>query len=240
MLAKSKASQSASAAKSLKFGQKPTQSSKMGFGVSGAGGGFGMNAPGFGPKVTHFAGGGGGGKKIVDVAPEVGNAWDTMLDDNDPTTWVLAEYSSNGKKVELKTKGEGGLKTFIGALTPGIVAWGGFRCYGVDKRGSVVCKRPKFVFVQFKPEDASAMKKAKMAPHKGTVKEMMQGAHMDVTVEVVAEDLEEQSLITRLQAATGAHKPNGYEFEEDVFISADFYELGIGSDCAGGNAAVGK
>ena len=206
--------------------------------MAGAGGGFGHNAPGFGPKVTHFAGASKGGKKAVDVTDEVTNAWDLMLDDSDPTSWMVAVYSSNGKKVEFKSKGEGGLKGMIAELPEDLVAWAGFRCYGVDKRGTVVCKRPKFVFVMYKPENASAMKKAKMAPHKGAVKEAMQGAHMDVDVYDIAEDLEEKSLIDKLQSACGAHKPNGYEFEEDVFISADFYGLGIGKDAKGETAST--
>jgi hypothetical protein len=235
MLAKAKASSKVSEGKSMNLGQA-TNKSQAGFGMAGAGGGFGHNAPGFGPKVTHFAGAS-KGKKAVDVADEVVNAWDLMLDDSDPVGWMLAEYSSNGKKVELKSKGEGGLKELIAELPADKVAWGGFKCYGVDKRGGVVCKRPKFVFVIYKPEGASAMKKAKMGPHKGAMKDSMRGSHMDVDVYDIAEDLDEQALIVKLQSACGAHKPNGYEFVEDVFIDADFYGLGIGKDCQaeGGN-----
>ena len=56
---------------------------------------------------------------------------------------------------------------------------------------------------------ASAMRKAKMGTHKGTVKEIMYGAHCDVLVEDPEADLTPESLVTTLQAATGAHKPNG-------------------------------
>ena len=45
------------------------------------------------------------------------------------------------------------------------------------------------------------------------------------------EDLVEADLCAKLQAATGAHKPNGYEFEKDVFTESDYYGLGIGKDC---------
>ncbi len=34
------------------------------------------------------------------------------------------------------------------------------------------------------------------------------------------EELTEEDLVKRLQAATGAHKPNGYEFEPGVVTSA--------------------
>ena len=35
------------------------------------------------------------------------------------------------------------------------------------------------------------------------------------------EDITEDDLVKRLQAATGAHKPNGYEFEPGVVTNAD-------------------
>lgn len=53
---------------------------------------------------------------------------------------------------------------------------------------------------------------------------------MDQLVESVLEDLVPADLVTSLQAATGAHKPNGYEFEVGEFVSADFYNRGIGKD----------
>jgi hypothetical protein len=236
MLAKANASKAASEQKSKNLGNVNV---KGYVGAAGAGGGFGLNAPGFGPKVTQFAGGGGGGggggrRKELEVEAAVTEAWELVLDDGDATDWVLAEYGPTGKTLVLKSKGEGGLKALEAALTDGVCSWGGFRCYAVDARGSVTCKRPKFVFVMHKPDSAGAMKKAKMGSHKGAVKEAMTGAHMDVMVEDVAEDLNEQALIDRLQASTGAHKPNGYEFEDGKVIDADFYGLGIGSECKSG------
>jgi hypothetical protein len=225
-LAKSKASKAAAEAKSKKVGNINV---KGYIGASGAGGGFGHNAPGF-KTVKHFAGAA-GGRQEVTVDGQVVAAWDLMLDDNSPTTWVLAEYDSTGKNIVLKSQGQGGLKTFQNQLEDGVCAWGGFKCFGVDKRGAHECKRAKFVFVMFKPEGAAGMRKAKMASHKGTVKAHLQGAHMDVTVEDPETDLDTSELITKLQAATGAHKPNGYEFEEGKFEEADYYGLGIGSNC---------
>lgn len=81
----------------------------------------------------------------------------------------------------------------------------------------------------YKPEEVSMIKKAKQASHKGDIKDAINGAHLDVVVETMA-DLAEQELITKLQAAT-AHKPNGYEFDEGSFMEADYYGLGIGKDC---------
>ena len=49
--------------------------------------------------------------------------------------------------------------------------------------------------------------------------QVMVGAHIDIMAESV-DEIEENDLVKRLQAATGAHKPNGYEFEAGVVTSA--------------------
>jgi len=208
---------------------------KSGHGA-GQGGGMGLNAPGAGPKVNHFAGGGAGvtAKKQVDIKQEVVEAWATVLDDSAKTTWIYCNYSDDLKSLTLQAKGEGGLSEFKAQIGE-TMAWGAFKCYGVDKRGGTEVRRTKFVFVQVRPESVNMIKKAKQASHKGDVKGVITGAHMDVTVETLA-DLDEQELIKKLQAATGAHKPNGYEFEPGVFLEADFYGLGIGKKCQGETA----
>jgi len=93
-----------------------------------------------------------------------------------------------------------------------------------------VSKRAKIVFVQYMPPNAPAMKKAKMGSQKGSVKAKFDKAHMDILVENTDDDLVKNDLVTKLQAATGAHKPNGYEFEVGEFVNADYYKLGIGKD----------
>lgn len=204
-------------------------------GGAGAGGGFGLNAPGYGVKVQHFAPvAGSGTKKQIDVDDAILTAWTQVLDDTAKLTWVYCSYTSDLKKLELQASGDGGLSEFKAQIGDS-VAWGGFRCYGVDKRGGTEVRRTKFVFVQVRPESVSMIKKAKQSSHKHDVKEVITGTHMDISVETLA-DLDEQGLITKLQAATGAHKPNGYEFEPGVFIEADFYGLGIGKECKGETA----
>lgn len=233
---KSLESKEAAASKAKNWGL--INNSSIAVGGAGSGGGMGLNAPGFGPKVQHFAGNSRSGTdkmRSINVDEEIKKAWAQVMDDTDPLAWVFCEYSTDGKGLLLTSKGEGGLKVFKEQLGTSM-GWGGFRCCGVDKRGGVECKRPKFIFVQYKPESAPAIKKAKQGSHKGDVKDAITGAHIDVTVENAAQDLDEQALITKLQAATGAHKPNGYEFEEGVFLEADFYGLGIGRDCKGENS----
>jgi hypothetical protein len=106
-----------------------------------------MNAPGFGAKPKSFAGGGGRNKGF-DVSAEVTAAWDKMCDDNDPTHFVLGSYSDDYKTLELNSTGEGRLGAFVEALNglgDARIGWGGFRCYGVDDRGTTVSKRAKMV-----------------------------------------------------------------------------------------------
>ena len=64
--------------------------------------------------------------------------------------------------------------------------------------------------------------------HKGAAKAAFDKAHMDLLVENVDEDMVKQDLINKLQAATGAHKPNGYEFDVGEFLDADYYGRGVG------------
>lgn len=206
-------------------------------GGAGAGGGFGLNAPGYGVKVTHFAGGGSGvaAKKQIDISADIANAWTNVMSDESKTSWLYCKYSDNMKELSLQATGEGGLSEFKQQVGESM-AWGAFRCYGVDKRGGTEVRRTKFVFVQVRPEGVNMVKKSKQATHKGDVKSVITNTHLDVAVETIA-DLDEQGLITKLQAATGAHKPNGYEFDVGNFIEADYYGLGIGKDCKGETAA---
>eukprot|EP00622_Pseudochattonella_farcimen_P000868 FR735447.1.p1 GENE.FR735447.1~~FR735447.1.p1 ORF type:complete len:205 (+),score=16.06 FR735447.1:70-684(+) len=183
---------------------------------AGAGGGLGLNAPGAGPKVTHFTGSGGGGKKNGPTVPqEVNDSWEKLMDDVSPLCYVLALYSSNGKALELVASGpeEGpaggcGMNMFKAELEkyPDRAGWGGFRCNAVDNRQNTTSKRSKFVFVQYMPSGASAMRRAKMGPHKGFMKDILHGAHCDLLVETV-QGIKAVELVKTLQAATGAHKP---------------------------------
>jgi len=212
---------------------------------AGAGGGFGLNAPGFhvkvrGPQAAH-------GSNIA-IDPAVHAAWTRVMDDTDPLGWVIVRYKAGrlpletGKGMELDQSGEGGLSDFRAALPADAIAWGAFRCFAVDQRSEPHIyggalqdfKRPKFVLVQFSCEAVSQIKRAKMGAHKGDVKKALSGCHMDIMIEK-PDDLEEQDLIKQLQAATGARKPSGYEFDEGSFLprsrsfSRGLFRLGIGA-----------
>lgn len=229
---KALASKEAAVAKASGLGLVDSKS--LAVGGAGQGGGLGLNKPGF-TEVKSFVAK--SDKKTIQIPPEVSEAWAKILDDADTAGWLFLEYSGDSKSLELKATGPGGLNAFREVLGDN-VGWGAFRCAAVDRRGGVDSKRAKLIFVQYKPESASAMKKARMNSHKGDVKDVIINTHLDIAVETM-DDLKETDLIVKLQAATGAHKPNGYEFEEGEFIEADFYGLGIGADCKGETATAG-
>lgn len=218
---KAAASQADAESKTSKLGQVDV---KGGFGA-GQGGGLGLNRPGM-PKVESYAAKG----TSINVDDEVKAEWSKVMDDASPLGWVVCDYPADGKSIHFKSSGEGGLKEFKEQLTEDGLAWGAFRCWGVDKRGGTECKRTKFIFVQWMPENVSQIKKAKMGSHKGALKGALDGCHMDILAESF-EDFDEQAMMVKMQANTGAHKPNGYEFEEGNFLESDFYGLGIGKDC---------
>lgn len=198
----------------------------MGIGKgAGAGGGLGLNAAGFGPKVKHFAAKGGIGSGPA-LSDDMKAAWESMVSPTDPDVfgWLISQYDASGKSVKLGQTGGGGLQDFKAALQQmDSVAWGGFVCNAVDNRGNLVSKRKKFIFVQYMPSSAPAMRKAKMGSHKGALKECFNRAHLDILVENIEEDLDPVSLAGKLQSATGAHKPNGYEFDKGVITDANYY-----------------
>jgi hypothetical protein len=98
---------------------------------AGAGGGFGLNAPGAGPKVTHFAAK--ATKKSVGVPEELASVWNDIIGDEKETTWVICEYDSSGKNLEIKSTGTLGLTEFKAGLSD-TLAWGGLRVTAVDDR----------------------------------------------------------------------------------------------------------
>jgi len=200
--------------------------------------GFGLNAPGFEVKVTGPQAAKGSN---IPVEQEIVDTWAKVMDDSDPLTWVISKYKAGrlpletGNGLELLAAGEGGLTAFKEALPQNDLAWGAFRIQAVDKRGELESKRPKFIFVHYACENVSQIRKAKMAVHKSDAKHAFIDCHIDIMIEK-PDDLEEQDLMNRLQAAAGAHKPNGYEFDEGVFLESDYYGLGIGEKCKGESA----
>lgn len=99
---------------------------------------------------------------------------------------------------------------FISTLPTDEIVWGAFKVVGVDDRGNLVSRRPKYVFVKYLPSSVPTMKRARAGGHKGEIRQVMNG-HIDVEIEA-ASDLSEDYIISKLRAAGGAHQPTGYEF----------------------------
>ncbi len=99
---------------------------------------------------------------------------------------------------------------FISNLPEDEVIWGAFKVVGVDDRGNLVSRRPKYVFVKYAPPAVPTMKRARAGGHKGAIRQVLNG-HIDVEIEAPS-DLTEDVIIAKLRAAGGAHQPTGYEF----------------------------
>jgi len=84
-----------------------------------------------GPKVTHFAAK--ATKKSVGVPEELASVWNDIIGDEKETTWVICEYDSSGKNLEIKSTGTLGLTEFKAGLSD-TLAWGGLRVTAVDDR----------------------------------------------------------------------------------------------------------
>ena len=79
------------------------------------------------------------------------------------------------------SEGSGGMPEFISKLPTDDVVWGAFKVVGVDDRGNLVSRRPKFIFVKYLPQQAPTMKRARAGGHKGAIKQIMNG-HVDIEV----------------------------------------------------------
>ncbi|RYG64850.1 hypothetical protein EON64_13150 [archaeon] len=99
---------------------------------------------------------------------------------------------------------------FLSSLPECDVVWGAFKVVGVDDRGNLVSRRPKYIFVKYSPTTVTTMKRATAGRHKGDIKKVMNG-HVDVEIEATSE-LTEDAIIAKLRAAGGAHQPTSYEF----------------------------
>lgn len=76
--------------------------------------------------------------------------------------------------VQLKGEGEGGLPEFVSKLPEDDVVWGAFKVVGVDDRGNLVSRRPKYIFVKYLPSaNIPPMKRARTGGHKGAVKTVL-------------------------------------------------------------------
>ena len=148
---------------------------------------------------------------MATVAPEIADVWQKILDEKDPTNWVLAGYpEGKTNEVLLKESGSGGFDEFVAKLGDEIM-WGGFRVVAVDDRGNTTSRRSKFIFVGYLPKTAKMMTRAKCGGHKAVVKESFPSVHIEFTLDDATE-ISQEEVIARLRACGGAHQPTSYEF----------------------------
>jgi len=148
-------------------------------------------------------------KLVIDE--EVSAAWTRLTSDSSGVSWIACGYpEGSSTQMIFKAEGPGGLPEFCAILNDSDIVWGAFKVVGVDDRGNLVSRRPKYVFVKYVPEGVTGMKRAKAGGHKGAVKQIM-NSHVDIEVESV-EELSEEAIIAKLRASGGAHQPTSYEF----------------------------
>ena len=66
----------------------------------------------------------------------------------------------------------------------------------MDVEGAITSRRAKFIFVNFLPDAAPVMMRARAGGHKGELKHVLVSSHVDIQIEEV-EELTEEDIITR-------------------------------------------
>eukprot|EP01036_Dinobryon_divergens_P033062 gene33062-42773_t len=141
----------------------------------------------------------------------VRDAWSRLTDDTNTISWIACKYNPESpNNLEFKGEGTGGMPEFIAYLSSDEIVWGSFKVVGVDDRGNLVSRRPKFIFVKYLPASVPTMKRARAGRHAGEIKAII-NAHIDVEVSS-PQELTEDYVIQKLRAAGGAHQPTSYEF----------------------------
>lgn len=122
--------------------------------------------------------------------------------------------SDDGRKLQVLSKGTGGLKEFQSQLDPKLILFGGLKVVGVDVRDNVTSRRPKFLGITFKGKEVGALKKARVSVQRTDAQKKMGGMALAIDIED-ADELTEKELAKRLLGCGGAHKPTHYDFGPD-------------------------
>ena len=162
-------------------------------------------------------------------------AWLRVRDPTAVTDWCVVSYARTADDsaddptlLEVVGEGGGGLGACVECLstTPSAgsrVFWGGLKVTAIDTRGTTSCERPKFLFFTCLGPAVSTRARTRALVHTGAVAEVLHGAHCAMEVEEPRADLEAGGLAKRLLAATGAHKPNAYDFGGGQVVRYDYY-----------------
>ena len=110
----------------------------------------------------------------VEIHEDVLNAWDTVRNDEDPTSWILCKVESGQTVVTLHGSGSGGVEELISYLHEDEVFFGGIR---VQAGGD----RIKFLHFYFVGQNVGGMKKGKSSLYKNGVFQSFEGAIGEIT-----------------------------------------------------------
>ena len=158
-----------------------------------------------------------------------------MRDPDHPSDWCLVSYalladgvSVDPTKLEVVSESSGGLPACLDCLerapaADGCVFWGGLRVNAIDTRGTTSCERPKLLFFTCIRPSVPTKVRTRGLLHTGAVAEVLQGAHCAFEVEDPRNELDAALLAKKLLAATGAHKPNAYDFGGGLVVHQEYY-----------------
>ncbi|KAL0484069.1 coactosin [Acrasis kona] len=143
----------------------------------------------------------------------INEAWSEIRAEGGKTNWMLLGYDEENSdkqniKVKLVGKGTGGYDEFVKQLSDDKALYGVFRVIAVDDDS----RRTKFVFVTFLGSKLVPLKRARVSTHKSAFAKLFNGFHAEVYASS-EDDLSKDEIVKKLNSATGAHKPKGYEFE---------------------------
>lgn len=129
------------------------------------------------------------------------------------TDWCILELDTKTKSLSLKSEGKGGVKDVVDALTDDAIQYVGVRISGVDRQGSVISQRSKFLYVTFVGSKVGVMQKALVGPFGKQIGRVFEGAQLCIaTLDGDRKIFDTSSLEKALRAAAGSHQVIGYDF----------------------------
>lgn len=141
------------------------------------------------------------------IDAEITDTWAELKGEKSTTNFIVVGYEGK-TDLKLVAKGEGGLAEFVSKMDDKSAFYGVFRVIAFDNAES---QRTKFVVVTWTGKDLKAMARASVAVHKSAIINVFSPHHLELQVSSVQE-LDQESIEKKLNAATGAHKPTGYKF----------------------------
>jgi hypothetical protein len=136
-------------------------------------------------------------------------AWKSVRNDASDTNWVAISYETSDY-LKLLGSGSGGYEEFLNILTDDQMIYAAFRVFGVTGSG-LDAKRTKFVGVSWIGPKVKTMVRARGTIHKTHVDRFFDGLHISIAA-TTKEDIDKETIIKKLNAVSGAHKVEGYEF----------------------------